>query len=287
MLGRLLFPKILAFEINTTKTLVRNVSYLGRLKPNDGSTKNYKRLGRGPSSGKGKTAGRGQKGQKARGKVPIWMEGGQTPYFKQLPMVGFSNKHNAMDFHEVNLSRIQDLWDTGRIPLQAGETLTIRVMRECGLITGSLKDGVKLLGSSLGKYTVPLNIEASKATTEAVKKIEDDAKMSFTARYFTKLGLRAHVNPAKFLLKKGYVPQQARPTSKKNIAYYSDSEKRGYLIKDKSILLEPLEKAREETKTAKPKKKTSKFKSLYEQLSEASSIGYKPTNRTVNIQELA
>ncbi|KAI5951539.1 MRPL10 [Candida jiufengensis] len=262
---------------------------LGSLSPNEGSTQGYKRLGRGPSSNKGKTSGRGQKGQKARGKVPIWMEGGQTPYFKQMPMVGFRNAHNAKQYHEVNLSKIQDFWENNRIPLKEGETLTIKVMKDCGIITGTLKDGVKLLGvSSQGKYNVPLNVEASKATEQAIEKIEKEAKMSFTARYFSKLGLRAFVNPSYFLLRKGYVPLQARPTSQKDISYYSSELRRGYLHKDPSILTNHLQKAKEELKNIKPKKKsTSKFKSLNEQLKDASSISFEPTNNTISIKELA
>lgn len=271
---------------NQVKTATRTVGYLGYLAPNEGSTLGYKRLGRGPSSNKGKTSGRGQKGQKARGKVPIWMEGGQTPYFKQMPMVGFRNSHNAKQYHEVNLSKIQDFWNTGRIPLKEGDTLTIKVMKDCGIITGSLKDGVKILGKSTTDYNVPLNIEASKATDQAIEKIES-ANMSFTARYFSKLGLRAFVNPNYFLLRKGYVPLQARPTSQKDITYYSDPEKRGYLYMDRSILLDHLDKAREELKTAKPKKKLSKFKSLLEQLKEASSVKFHSTGKLVSIKDLA
>ncbi|KAI5964796.1 MRPL10 [Candida pseudojiufengensis] len=277
--------KLSLYPIRTLRTQTN----LGSLSPNEGSTQGYKRLGRGPSSNKGKTSGRGQKGQKARGKVPIWMEGGQTPYFKQMPMVGFKNHHNAKQFHELNLSKIQDFWENNRIPLQRGETLTIKIMKDCGLITGTLKDGVKILGNNLlnKKYNVPLNIEASKATEQAIIKIEKDAKMSFTARYFSKLGLRAFVNPSYFLLRKGYVPLQARPISQKDITFYSNQKNRGYLEKDSSILLDHLAKAKEELKTTKPKKKsTSKFKSLTEQLKEASSINFKPTNNTISVKEL-
>ncbi|CAK9435430.1 mitochondrial 54S ribosomal protein uL15m [Lodderomyces beijingensis] len=265
----------------------RNLAHLGYLEPNGGSTKSYKRLGRGASSGKGKTSGRGQKGQKARGKVPHWMEGGQTPYFKQLPMIG-STKEYVPVFHEVYLSKIQDFWKTKRIPLEEGDTLTIKVMRECGIITGSLKDGVMLIGTGgagQDEYNVPLNVEASKATEAAIAAIES-TNHSFTARYFTTLGLRAHVNPEKFLLKYGYVPLQARPTDKKSIAYYSDPEQRGYLHKDPSILTEALQAAREQLKVPKPKKSKSKFKSLSEQLMEASSVAFAETSKTVKISEL-
>ncbi|EEQ36789.1 hypothetical protein CLUG_00912 [Clavispora lusitaniae ATCC 42720] len=215
---------------------VRNVSYLGNLAAFDGAVKGYKRLGRGPASGKGKTSGRGQKGQKARGKVPHWLEGGQTPYYKRFPIIGFKRSHRKI-FHDVNLDRIQDFWDHGRIPLKAGETLTIKAMRDCGLLTGTLKDGVKLLGNGSETYNVPLNVEASRATSSVINAISK-LGYTYTSVYHTKLGLQAHVDPDRFLLKKGYVPLQARPTHKRDIAYYSDPAHGGYLLKDRSLLLD-------------------------------------------------
>ncbi|AOW27519.1 ribosomal protein L15 [Candida albicans P57072] len=264
-------------------TPIRQLGALGYLKPHEGSTFNYKKLGRGQSSGKGKTAGRGQKGQKARSKVPWWFEGGQTPYYKRFPITGFRKPYQTV-LEEVNLSKIQDFWDNGRIPLQKGETLNIKVMKDCGLVTGSLKDGIKILGKGVENYNVPLNIEASRASDIAIQAIEK-AGNSFTARYFTRLGLRAHVNPEQFLLKRGYVPLQARPTHKRDIEFYSNPDKRGYLQKDRSILLDPLEKAREELANKKPTKKLSKFKSLEEQLEEASTISYKPS-KTISVSDV-
>lgn len=271
--------------MNVTKNSMRSLGYLGRLEPSEGSVKGYKRLGRGASSDKGKTSGRGQKGQKARGKVPFLFEGGQTPLYKRLPFYGFSNAYNAMDYHKVRLDKIQDYWNNGKIPLKEGETLTIKVMRDCGLITGSIKDGVKLYALKGSTFNVPLNIEASKATIPAIEQIEA-ANVTFTARYFTNLGLRAHLDPEKFLLRKGYVPLPARPTSQKDIQYYSDPEKRGYLAKDESILAEPLRIAREEYDNRKAKKVVSKFKSLEEQLQDASSTAFRATNRTVSVNDL-
>lgn len=240
---------------------VRNVSYLGRLAAFEGSVKNYKRLGRGPASGKGKTSGRGQKGQKARGKVPRWLEGGQTPFYKRFPIIGFKRPHRK-EYHDVNLDRIQDFWNNGRIPLKEGETLTIRVMRECGLLTGTLKDGVKLLGNGSETYNVPLNIEASKATGSVMSTIEK-LGYKYTSIYHTKLGLQAHINPDEFLLKKGYVPLQARPTHKRDIAYYSNPEKRGYLLRDRLLLLDHVGSKRIQKKS----EKKSELKRLLEKAS--------------------
>lgn len=168
--------------------------------------------------------------------MPHWLEGGQTPYYKRFPIIGFRRPHKK-DFHELNVARIQQFWDAGRIPLKEGETLTIRIMRECGLVTGSLKDGVRVLARGMGSYSVPLNVEASKALANAISAIKA-AGRTFTSIYHTTLGLRAHVNPLRFLLKKGYVPLQARPMHKRDIAYYSNPEKGGYLLKDRLLLLD-------------------------------------------------
>lgn len=227
-------------SISKTLGNFRTYSVLGYLQPNEGSTTSYKRLGRGPASGKGKTAGRGQKGQKARGKVPRLFEGGQTPYWKRFPITGFKRPYRK-EYHELNLNRIQEFWNHNRIPLEKGETLTIQVMKQCGLITGTMKDGVKILGKSISDefYDVPLNIEASKASKSAISKIEKTGS-TYTSIYYTKLGLRAHLDPESFLLKKGYVPLQARPVHKRDINYYTNPEKKGYLLKDTSLLLEHL-----------------------------------------------
>lgn len=162
----------------------------------------------------------------------------------------------------MNLDRIQDFWDNGRIPLKEGETLTIRTMRECGLLTGTLKDGVKLLGNGSDSYNVPLNIEASKATGNAMATIEK-LGYKYTSVFHTKLGLQAHIDPDSFLLKKGYVPLQARPTHKRDIAYYSSPEKRGYLLDKPSLLLDHVGLS----KTQKKTEKKSELKRLLENAS--------------------
>lgn len=250
---------------------VRQSSYIGHLSPNDGAVVSYKRLGRGPASGKGKTSGRGQKGQKARGKVPHWSEGGQTPFYKRFPIIGFKRPHKRI-YHELNLERIQQFWDDKRIPLEAGETLTIRVMKQCGLITGNLRDGVKILGNGKESYNVPLNIEASKASDSVIQLVEK-LNHKFTAVYHTKLGLRAHVYPEEFLLKKGYVPLQARPTHRRDIEYYSNPEKRGYLLEDKSLLLDHM-------KAEISIKKSARKTALESQLETASNKHHSEFNET-------
>lgn len=183
----------------STFQVCRYVSLLGQLKPSDGSTKSFKRLGRGPSSGLGKTSGRGQKGQKARGKVKSWFEGGQTPIYKLFPKVGFTNA-NAKPLKELNLERIQWFHDKNRLNLQPGEILDINKMRKIGLVTGPIKNGIKILASGKFHYSLPISIEASRASAKAIEAIER-AGGKFTARYYTPLGLRAHLNPEWFLKK--------------------------------------------------------------------------------------
>lgn len=228
--------KLKAFSGSSLLTSFRNISYLGKLEPFEGAVTQYKRLGRGPASGKGKTSGRGQKGQKARGKVPKWYEGGQTPFYKRFPIIGFKRPHRKI-YHDINLERIQDFWNTGRIPLNPGETLTIKVMKDCGIISGTLKDGAKILANGKEDYNVPLSIEASKASLSAIRAIEN-LDQKFTAVYHSELGLKAHVDPDYFYLRKGYLPLQARPTHRRDIGYYSNPDKRGYLLENKSILLD-------------------------------------------------
>lgn len=228
--------KLKAFSGSSLLTSFRNISYLGKLEPFEGAVTQYKRLGRGPASGKGKTSGRGQKGQKARGKVPKWYEGGQTPFYKRFPIIGFKRPHRKI-YHDINLERIQDFWNTGRIPLNPGETLTIKVMKDCGIISGTLKDGAKILANGKEDYNVPLSIEASKASLSAIRAIEN-LEQKFTAVYHSELGLKAHVDPDYFYLRKGYLPLQARPTHRRDIGYYSNPDKRGYLLENKSILLD-------------------------------------------------
>lgn len=250
---------------------MRQASTIGFLRPNPGAVVSYKRLGRGPASGKGKTSGRGQKGQKARGKVPHWLEGGQTPFYKRFPIIGFKRPHKRI-YHDLNLERIQQFWNDGRIPLKAGETLTIKIMKDCGLITGSIRDGVKILGNGKEVYSVPLNIEASRASESVIETIEK-LNHKFTAIYFTKLSLNAHIKPEEFILKKGYLPLPARPTHRRDIEYYSNPDKRGYLLQDKSLLLDHM-------KDEVSIKKSNKKSVLEIQLETASEKHYNDFNET-------
>ena len=135
---------------------------LSRLKPPAGSQKNRKRVGRGPGSGTGKTAGRGQKGQKARASAKTFpgFEGGQMPLHRRLPKKGFTNIF-AKDFEAVNVSRLSGL--------EAGTAVTAEFLKEQGIISRIGKDGVKILGG--GDLGVVLHVRVAKLTRSAAEKI--------------------------------------------------------------------------------------------------------------------
>ncbi|MFP3943440.1 MAG: 50S ribosomal protein L15 [Alphaproteobacteria bacterium] len=141
---------------------------LNQLADNAGARKARTRVGRGIGSGKGKTGGRGMKGQKSRSGVAInGFEGGQMPVHMRLPKRGF-NKPNRLRFAEVNIGRLQQAVDAGR--LDAANPVDGRALIEAGLVRRTL-DGVRLLAK--GELKTGLTIEvagASKAAVEAVEK---------------------------------------------------------------------------------------------------------------------
>ncbi|MBD8545391.1 50S ribosomal protein L15 [Sphingomonas sp. CFBP 8760] len=141
---------------------------LNELRDNQGARKSKIRVGRGIGSGKGKTGGRGQKGQKSREGVSIaGFEGGQMPLHMRLPKRGFNNIF-AKDYAEVNLGAIQKAVDAGKI--EAGATLDHAALKAANLARGG-KDGVRLLAK--GELTTVLSFTvagASKGAIEAVEK---------------------------------------------------------------------------------------------------------------------
>jgi large subunit ribosomal protein L15 len=141
---------------------------LNEIRDNKGARQSRVRVGRGIGSGLGKTAGRGQKGAKARSGVSIaGFEGGQMPLHMRLPKRGF-NKIFAKDFAEVNIGAIQKVIDAGR--LDAKGTLDHDALKAAGLARGG-KDGVRLLGK--GELNAKLAFKvagASKGAREAVEK---------------------------------------------------------------------------------------------------------------------
>jgi large subunit ribosomal protein L15 len=135
---------------------------LGNLKPKKGARHAKKRVGRGPGSGHGKTAGRGEKGQKSRTGFSRMrgFEGGQMPLHRRLPKRGFTNifkKENAV----VNVSDLERF--------DNGATVDENALRGAGLVKGR-RDGIKILGN--GKLTKKLTVHATKFSDAARKQIE-------------------------------------------------------------------------------------------------------------------
>ncbi len=138
---------------------------LHELRDNDGAAKRAKRVGRGPGSGKGKTAGRGIKGQKSRSGVAInGYEGGQMPLYQRLPKRGFT-KPNRKSYAIVNLGLVQKFIDAGKL----GEEITETELLDSGLVRRR-KDGVRLL--SKGEITSKIQITVSGASKGAVEAVE-------------------------------------------------------------------------------------------------------------------
>ncbi len=135
---------------------------IDELRPAEGSNKKTRRVGRGVGSGRGKTAGKGHKGQKARtgGSIGLGFEGGQMPMQRRLPKRGFRNAPFKKEFAIVNLkdlSKIDDL-----------DVITPDALHERGIVK-DMKDGLKILGD--GEITRSINVKANAFSSSALKKI--------------------------------------------------------------------------------------------------------------------
>jgi len=141
---------------------------LNELRDNPGATKSRQRVARGPGSGKGKTAGRGIKGQKSRSGVAIkGYEGGQMPLYQRLPKRGF-NKPNRKEYAVINLGLIQKFIDAGKIDIKS------EITEEALVASGALRrvrDGVRVLAKGEFSAKVKINVTgASKGAVAAVEK---------------------------------------------------------------------------------------------------------------------
>src|SRR6202035_5365144 len=143
---------------------------LNEIRDNKGAHYRAKRVGRGIGSGKGKTSGRGGKGQTARSGVAInGFEGGQTPLHRRLPKRGFNNKIFQKDYKVVNLGRLQQAVDAGK--LAAKGTIDGAALVAAGVLR-RLGDGVRLLAKGELKAALTLEVAgASKAAIAAVEKV--------------------------------------------------------------------------------------------------------------------
>ena len=153
---------------------------LNDIRDNPGARKERIRVGRGIGSGKGKTGGRGQKGQKSRSGVAIkGFEGGQMPMHRRLPKRGFNNIFR-LEFAEINLDRLQDAIDAKKI--DAKDTVTAESLVKAGVIRRA-KAGLRLLGR--GELKAKLAIEvygASKTAIAAVEKAGGSVKILAPAK---------------------------------------------------------------------------------------------------------
>ncbi|MGA7973906.1 MAG: 50S ribosomal protein L15 [Pseudolabrys sp.] len=142
---------------------------LNQIADKPGARKKRMRVGRGIGSGKGKTGGRGGKGQTARSGVAIkGFEGGQMPLHRRLPKRGFRNSPFALALNEINLGNVQTAIDAGKLDAKA--PVDVDTMVKAGLLRRA-KDGVKLLGGGEFKAKVSFSVyRASKSAVAAVEK---------------------------------------------------------------------------------------------------------------------
>ena len=141
---------------------------LNELRDNQGAHLKSKRLGRGIGSGKGKTSGKGVKGQKAREGVALnGFEGGQLPIYRRLPKRGFHNMFRK-EYAPINLGSIEKALISGR--LTPDQPITIEALSAAGLVRLNKVDGVRLL--AMGAITRPITITVSGASAAAVAAVE-------------------------------------------------------------------------------------------------------------------
>jgi large subunit ribosomal protein L15 len=140
---------------------------LNGINDNPGSSKKRTRIGRGIGSGSGKQSGRGGKGQTARSGVRIkGFEGGQMPLHRRLPKRGFTNIFKT-DYNEVNLGRVQQALDAGK--LDGTQVITVDALVAAG-VCAKVRDGVKLLGQ--GDFSAKVSFEVARASKTALAAVE-------------------------------------------------------------------------------------------------------------------
>ena len=173
---------------------------LNALTDNEGSSKRRMRVGRGIGSGKGKTGGRGVKGQKARSGVRIkGFEGGQMPLHRRLPKRGFVNIH-ATDYNEVNLARIQTAVDAKK--LDASKPVTVASLIAAG-VCSKPRDGVKILGRGELKAKLAFEVVgASASATAAIEKAGGSVKLLTSPKEAARASATAQKTAKKAAVKK-------------------------------------------------------------------------------------
>ncbi|MCJ1247346.1 YmL10 [Trapelia coarctata] len=163
----------------------RSASILSSLSDNPLAYKKKIRRGRGPSSGKGKTSGRGHKGQKQHGKVPRGFNGGQTPIEVVHGIRGFKNVF-SVDLTLLNLSTLQTWIDQSRI--DPTRPITLKELSDSNCV-GKIRDGVKLLATGADSLRQPVNIIVSRASASAIAAVEK-AGGSVLTRFYTPFAIQ-------------------------------------------------------------------------------------------------
>eukprot|EP01084_Bolivina_argentea_P082894 150089_1 len=206
---------------------------LNTLSPAPGSTHQRRRVGRGNGSGRGKTCGRGQKGQKSRsgGGIKLTFEGGQTPLHRRIPKHGFVNGPDV-SYNTVSIRKIIEFIAMGRLKPRENDFITMKDLTEAG-VTNKIKHGVKILGPRHDELDgipqefreIPLHLEVSAASKTAINAVEDVGG-TVTCTHFNRLALRALLKPHKF--EDRIFPRRARPPPKE-MPIFLDWNRRGYL----------------------------------------------------------
>jgi large subunit ribosomal protein L15 len=141
---------------------------LNDIRDNEGANPSRRRVGRGIGSSKGKTGGRGVKGQKSRSGVALnGFEGGQMPIYRRLPKRGFSNAMFGKDYNEVSVGRLQQAVDAGKLDAKA--TVDAEALVSAGVIK-RVRDGVRVLGD--GEVKAKLTVSVAGASKSAIEKLE-------------------------------------------------------------------------------------------------------------------
>ena len=198
---------------------------LNEIRDNKGANKKSKKLGRGIGSGKGKTAGKGHKGQNARSGVAVrTFEGGQMPIYMRLPKRGFKSINKKI-FAEINLSDVQKGIDAGVLTAD----ITVASLVVSGLVK-NVRDGVKLLARGEIKSKAKISVcAASEAAKEAVKKAGGEVVLLSDKEFREiKAGMKetkaANVKPA--VVKKAKVEKKAAPAKKAPVAKKAPAAKK-------------------------------------------------------------
>lgn len=170
---------------------------LNNIRDHPGAKRKETRYGRGPGSQHGKTAGRGMNGARSRKGAggQVWYEGGQTPLWRRIPRRGFNNKMFEYRLTGLNIGRLVQWIEEGRI--DASQTITLKTLYDSNVV--QFDQGVKLLAGGKEKLKTPVKLQLSDASAEALKAVES-AGGSLEKVYFNHVTMRAHLKPERFAI---------------------------------------------------------------------------------------